>query len=140
MGESARSAAVTTLPALAISAVLAAASPAPSYHAQIFGEMQYVDQAVTQPATASKVLKAAVIAELAVDGLQTQAFLHSGRCHELDPLTRPFVHSEAIATVAVAGVAYLISRLPNRPWANALLGAFVPTEALIIASNARNCG
>ncbi len=92
-----------------------------------------------QGATASKALKGLAIAELAVDSIQTQDFLHNGRgCRELDPIARPFVHSAPIATVAVAGVAYLVSRLPNRPWANALLGAFVAGEALNVAHNAES--
>ncbi len=109
------------------------------YSQEALLEFQRQAQTITQPATASKALKAAAIVELVVDGLQTQAFLRSGRCHELDPITRPFVHNEVVATVAVAGVAYLISRLPNRPWANALLGLFVGGEAANIARNQKEC-
>lgn len=118
--------------ALALVAALAAATP--DYHASLQVTMTEQDHRISSPAGAHYALAGLALGELALDGLQTQAALRGGRCHEADPVAAPFVHSMPVSLAAEAVVAYAITRLPNKPWANALLGLFVGGEAANIAN------
>jgi hypothetical protein len=92
----------------------------------------------TRPAVVGKVLKAAAVTELVIDGLQTQSFLHRGICKEIDPIAKPFVHYLPLAVVASAGVSYLIVHLPDSKLSHVLLGVFVAGEAANITHNHTN--
>lgn len=137
---------MSTITTLTLQAVLAATSPFPSatpasYQPQALAEMQTIAHTVTKPqATAHELLQGAAIAELWIDSGQTRAFLQSGRCHEIDPLTSSLVRSLPIMVITTSVASYEITRAPNKSFWNALLGLFVASEALNIYRNARVCG
>lgn len=120
----------------ALAAALETAPPAkPTYREQIAATIPEIAHTITRkPAIAHKVLVAAAIGEIVIDTAQTVPLRG---CTELDPIARPFVHSEPIAIAATGLVAFAITRAPNRPFWNAVLGAFVGGEAFNIARNAR---
>lgn len=83
----------------------------------------------------TNVEKGLLIGELAVDGVQTHNFLQSGRCHEVDPLAKPFVHSLPVSVVATSALAYAITRVHSGWFRSTIMGLVVVGEGLNILHN-----